>query len=62
MTENQGIIESKFESRNNSFFSNETFSEFIEESMNKELSLGKSIRERLFLRKRLQQKLRKDIP
>ena len=45
MTENQAIIESKFESRNNAFFLNETFSEFKEESMNRELSLGKSIRE-----------------
>ena len=62
MTENQAIIESKFESRNNAFFLNETFSEFKEESMNRELSLGKSIRERLFFRKRKEQKLRKGIP
>ena len=33
----------------------------LAESLKNELSLGKSIRERLFLRKRMQQKLRKDI-
>ena len=54
-------IDTKFESRCNSFFSNISLSDFKEESLENELSLGKSIRERLFLRKRMQQKLRKDI-
>ena len=62
MANNEEIIDSKFSWRNNALFINETFSDYKEESMKKELSLGKSIRERLFLRKRMQHKLRKDTP
>ena len=49
----QELIESKFQTRQVSLFAKENFSEIKEESMNKELSLGKSIREKIFIQKRL---------
>ena len=50
-------IETKFQTRQESLFGKESFSEIKEESMNKELSLGKSIREKIFTQKRLKQKI-----
>ena len=47
-------IDSKFESRYRSLLSVETPSEIKEDSINKELSLGKSFQEKLFLQKRIQ--------
>ena len=61
MFQNKENIDLKFESRNNKLFSNETISEFKEYSMNKELSLGNSVRERLFLQRRMQQKITNNI-
>lgn len=59
MEKNTQNLESKYITRNNALFSNETFSETKEDLMNKELSLGKSFQERLFLRKRMSKKLTK---
>ena len=61
MFQNKDNIDLKFESRNNKLFSNETISEFKEYSMSKELSLGNSVRERLFLQRRMQQKITNNI-
>ena len=56
----QELIESKFQTRQVSLFAKENFSEIKEESMKKELSLGKSIREKIFIQKRLKQKMNKE--
>ena len=53
-------IETKFQTRQESLFGKESFSEIKEESMNKELSLGKSIREKIFTQKRLKQKIKNE--
>ena len=53
-------IESKFQNRHELLFNKENFSQLIEDSMNKELSLGKSFRETIFIQKRLKQKRDKD--
>ena len=53
-------IETKFQTRQESLFGKESFSEIKEESMNKELSLGKSMREKIFTQKRLKQKIKNE--
>ena len=53
MTAEKERIDSKFESRYRKLLSMETLSEIKEESINKELSLGKSFQEKLFLQKRI---------
>ena len=53
-------IESKFQNRHELLFTKENFSQIKEDSMNKELSLGKSFREKMFLQKRLKQKKAQD--
>ena len=54
MTTDKERIDSKFDSRYRNLLSMETLSEIKEESINKELSLGKSFQEKLFLQKRIQ--------
>ena len=53
-------IETKFQTRQDSLFGKESFSEIKEESMNRELSLGKSLREKIFTQKRLKQKIKNE--
>ena len=55
-------INSKLENRQKKLFETVNFSDIREESINKELLLGKSLREKLFLKKRMQQKINTDIP
>ena len=50
-------IESKFQNRKETLFAEENFSQIKEDSMNNELSLGKNVREKYFVQKRLKQKL-----
>ena len=60
MSQNFKEIDSKFESRQRKLFSEKTLLEIKEESMDKELTLGRSIKEKLCLQKRMQQKIQKD--
>ena len=53
-------IESKFKRRQDSIFHKENFSEIKEDSIQKEISLGNSNREKLFIQKRLKQKFVKE--
>ena len=54
-------IDTKFQNRHELLFEKENFSQIKEDSINKELSLGKSIREKYFVQKRLKQKLNKEF-
>ena len=53
-------IESKFQRRQDFIFSNENFSKIKEDSIKNEISLGNSNREKIFIQKRLKQKLIKE--
>ena len=53
-------IESKFQNRKETLFAEEDFSQIKEDSINKELTLGKNVREKYFVQKRLKQKLNKE--
>ena len=57
MSQNKEEIDSKFESRQRALYDEESLQEIKEKSLNKELSLGQSMREKFCLRKRIQQKL-----
>ncbi len=47
------VMETKFQNRQNAFTSEENFSELKENELNKELSLGQNVRDKIFMQKRI---------